>query len=55
VLLFTLTISVLSGALFGLIAVLKFGRPSAMAFKEGGRSASDAPGRHRARNARHAG
>ncbi len=50
VLLFTLAISVLSGALFGLIAVLKFGTPSTTALKEGGRSASDAPGRHRTRN-----
>ncbi len=51
VLLFTLAISVLSGALFGLIAVLRFGRPSTSVLKEGGRSASDAPGRHRTRNA----
>ena len=51
VLLFTLFISVLSGALFGLFAVLRFGTPSATALKEGGRSASDAPGRHRTRNA----
>jgi putative ABC transport system permease protein len=50
VLLFTLATSVLSGAVFGLIAVLKFGSPSATALKEGGRSASDAPGRHRTRN-----
>jgi predicted permease len=51
VLLFTLSISVLSGALFGLMAVLRFGRPGATMLKEGGRSASDAPGRHRTRNA----
>jgi predicted permease len=51
VLLFTLMISMLSGAVFGLIPVLRFGKPSAMTLKEGGRSASDAPGRHRARNA----
>jgi putative ABC transport system permease protein len=51
VLLFTLAISVLSGVLFGLFAVLKFGTPSVTALKEGGRSASDAPGRHRTRNA----
>ena len=50
VLLFTLGISVLSGALFGLIAVLKFGRPAAIALKEGGRSVSDGLERHRARN-----
>ena len=51
VLLFTLSISVLSGALFGLLAVVRFGKPSITALKEGGRSASDAPGRHRTRNA----
>ena len=51
VLLFTLSVSVLSGALFGLFAVLRFGTPSVAALKEGGRSASDAPGRHRTRNA----
>jgi predicted permease len=50
VLLFTLAISMLSGALFGLIAVLRFGTPNAAALKEGGRSSSDAPGRHRTRN-----
>ena len=51
VLLFTLYISLLSGALFGLFAVLRFGAPSVAALKEGGRSASDAPRRHRTRNA----
>ncbi len=51
VLLFALSISVLSGALFGLFAVLRFGSPSVTALKEGGRSASAAPGRHRTRNA----
>ena len=51
VLVFTLSISVLSGALFGLFAVLRFGSTSMTALKEGGRSASDAPGRHRTRNA----
>jgi putative ABC transport system permease protein len=51
VLLFTLAISVLSGVLFGLFAVLKFGTPSVTALKEGGRSASDAPRRHGTRNA----
>lgn len=50
VLLFALAISLVSAALFGLIAVFKFGKPSVMALKEGGR-ASDAPGRHRTRNA----
>jgi len=51
VLLFTLGISLLAGVLFGLIPVLRFGEPSVTALKEGGRSASDGPTRHRARNA----
>ena len=51
VLLFTLAISVLSGVLFGLFAVARFGSPGIAALKEGGRSSSDGPGRLRARNA----
>jgi putative ABC transport system permease protein len=51
VLLFTLAISLLTGLLFGLIPVLRFGTPNATALKEGGRAASDAPVRHRTRNA----
>ena len=51
VLLFTLAISVASGVLFGAVAVLRFGRPSVAALKEGGRGTSDAPGRHRTRHA----
>jgi putative ABC transport system permease protein len=51
VLLFTTLISVLSGALFGLVAVARFGAPSALALKEGGRSSSDGPARHRTRSA----
>jgi predicted permease len=50
VLLFTVSVSVLSGALCGLAAI-RFGKPGITALKEGGRSASDAPGRRRARNA----
>ncbi|HEV8364790.1 MAG TPA: ADOP family duplicated permease [Gemmatimonadaceae bacterium] len=50
VLFFALAISLVSAALFGLIAVFRFAKPSVMALKEGGR-ASDAPGRHRTRNA----
>jgi putative ABC transport system permease protein len=42
---------VLSGALCGALAVIRFGKPSMTALKEGGRSASDAPGRHRTRDA----
>ena len=51
VLLFTLVVSVLSGVLFGLVAVLRFGSPSITALKEGGRPASDGPGRQRTRDA----
>ena len=51
VLLYTLVLSVACGLLFGLAPVVKFGRPKASALKEGGRSSSDAPGRHRTRNA----
>jgi putative ABC transport system permease protein len=51
VLLFTLSVSVLSGLLCGAVAVFRFGTPSITALKEGGRSASDAPGRHRTRDA----
>ncbi|MPZ16662.1 MAG: FtsX-like permease family protein [Luteitalea sp.] len=50
VLLFTLAISIIAGLLFGVIPVFKFGAPSATALKEGGRSTSDGPERHRARN-----
>jgi len=50
VLLFTLGISLLAGLLFGIIPVLRFGQPSVTALKEGGRSASEGPSRHRARN-----
>jgi putative ABC transport system permease protein len=50
VLLFTLSVSVLSGLLFGVFAVVRFGTPSIATLKEGGRSSSDGPGRHRTRN-----
>lgn len=51
VLLFTLAISLLSGALFGVIPVLKYARPQlANALKENGRGSSDGRERHRARN-----
>src|SRR5688572_14844502 len=51
VLMFTLGVSLLSGALFGLFAAVRFGNPGTMALKEGSRSAGDAPGRRRTRNA----
>ncbi len=50
VLLFTLAISLLTGLLFGLLPVLRFATLDATMLKEGGRSASDGPGRHRARH-----
>jgi putative ABC transport system permease protein len=51
VLLFTLAVSVVAGLLFGAIPVVKYARPRlAFALREGGRSASDSRGRHRARN-----
>jgi predicted permease len=51
VLLFTLVLSLAAGLLFGLIPVFKFGVPSIAALKDGGRSTSEGPDRHRARNA----
>jgi putative ABC transport system permease protein len=50
VLLFAIGISLLAGVLCGLLPVLKFGAPSAIALREGGRGASEGPGRHRVRN-----
>ena len=50
VLFFTILISVLSGAIFGIIAVLKFWTPQAATLKESGRSSSDGPARHRTRH-----
>jgi putative ABC transport system permease protein len=51
VLVFTLAVSVLSGVVFGLFAAWRFGSPAIAALKEGGRSTSDAPARHRTRHA----
>lgn len=51
VLVFTLAISLLTGLLFGLVPVLRFGAPTATALKEGARSASVARGPLRTRNA----
>jgi predicted permease len=47
---FTLAISILTGLLFGVIPVLRFGT-AVVRLKESGRAASDAPGRQRWRNA----
>ncbi|HXW03916.1 MAG TPA: ABC transporter permease [Vicinamibacterales bacterium] len=49
VLVFALAISILTGLLFGLIPVIRF-RTAALRLNEGGRAASDAPGRQRWRN-----
>jgi putative ABC transport system permease protein len=50
VLLFTLTLSVATALLFGLLPALRFGTLNFAALKDAGRLASDAPGRHRTRN-----
>jgi predicted permease len=50
VLLFTVGISLVAGVLFGLVPLVKFGAPSVTALKEGGRSSSEGPERHRARS-----
>jgi predicted permease len=51
VLLFTLTLSLLAGLLFGLIPVMKYGAPSmASVLRAGGRTLSQSKERHRVRN-----
>jgi predicted permease len=50
VLVVTLIISVVTSLLFGLIPVLRFRAINLAVLKDSGRSASDAPGRHRTRN-----
>ena len=50
VLLFTVALSVLSGAAFGLVTTLRFRKPDTQALKEGSRSVSDGPGRLHVRN-----
>ncbi|HSM04047.1 MAG TPA: ABC transporter permease [Longimicrobiales bacterium] len=48
---FTLAISILSGLLFGLIPLLRYGRPDLVStLKEGGRGGGQGKERHRARN-----
>jgi putative ABC transport system permease protein len=51
VLLFAAAVSVLSGVLFGLFAVARYGNPGIAMLKSGSRSVSDSPQRNRARNA----
>jgi predicted permease len=51
ILLFTMSVSLLSGALCGALTVIRFGKPSIAALKEGGRSSADSPGRQRTRHA----
>ena len=50
VLLFTLTVSVATALMFGLLSAMRFGTFNFHALKEAGRLASNAPGRHRTRN-----
>jgi predicted permease len=50
VLLVTLIVSVVTSLLFGLIPVLRFRAINLAVLNDAGRSASDAPGRHRTRN-----
>ena len=50
VLLFTFAVSVLSGTLFGLVAVMRFAKLNPAALREGGRWASGGIGRQRTRN-----
>jgi predicted permease len=50
ILLFTLTVSLVSALMFGLFSAVRFGTFNFHALKEAGRLATDAPGRHRTRN-----
>lgn len=50
VLLFTLTLSVVTALMFGLLPAVRFGTLNFHVLKDAGRSASDAPGPHRTRN-----
>ena len=47
---FTAIVSVLAALLFGALPIVKFGTPGIAALREGGRSSSEGPARHRARN-----
>jgi predicted permease len=50
VMLFALGISVLSGIVLGLVAVLRFGSPGVSELKQGSRLAGETPARHRTRS-----
>jgi predicted permease len=50
VLAFTAIVSIVAALLFGALPILKFGTPGIAALREGGRSSSEGPVRHRARN-----
>jgi putative ABC transport system permease protein len=50
VLLFTLTLSVVTALIFGLLPAVRLGTLDVHVLKDAGRSASDAPGQHRTRN-----
>jgi predicted permease len=50
VLLFTLAISLVAGICCGLVPVIRFSAEDGSRLREGGRGASDGPGRHRTRN-----
>ncbi len=50
VLAFTAIVSIVAALLFGALPMLKFGMPGIAALREGGRSSSDGPERHRVRN-----
>ena len=50
-LLFTLTVSILSGLIFGLVPVLRYANPRAAGLREGGRNASQSRRQHRVRGA----
>jgi predicted permease len=51
VLLFAAALAIMSGVLFGLVAVARYGSPGVAMLKGGSRSGSGAPERHRTRNA----
>ena len=48
--LFALALSLVTGVMFGFLPLVRLGAPSATVLREGGRTVSDAPARHRTRN-----